>query len=54
MRGAGRFLFGVALGVGVGYALTLIARPAAPRLRAPRRPRFRRERRDVREREPVP
>jgi hypothetical protein len=54
MKGAGRFLFGIALGVGLGYALTLLARPAAPRVRAPRRPPFKRPRRDVREREPVP
>ena len=53
MRGAGRFLFGVVLGVGVGYALTLLARPGAARERAPRRERFRRARREVRERERV-
>jgi hypothetical protein len=53
MKGAGRFLFGVALGVGLGYALTLLARPTARPRRSPRlqaNPR----RREVREREPVP
>jgi hypothetical protein len=54
MKGAGRFLFGIALGVGLGYALTLLARPAAARVRAPRRSRLMRPRREVRERETVP
>ena len=54
MKGAGRFLFGVVLGIGLGYALMLLARPAAARTRPRPRPPFRRPRREVREREPVP
>jgi hypothetical protein len=38
MKHALRFLFGAAIGVGLGYALTLLVRPAAPRRKGHDRP----------------
>jgi NhaP-type Na+/H+ or K+/H+ antiporter len=47
-----RLIFGLVLGLALGYGLTLLARPAASR-RVRRRPLSARTPKDVRDREPV-
>jgi len=52
MKTPSRLIFGLVLGLALGYGLTLLARPAASR-RVRRRPLSARTPKDVRDREPV-